>query len=253
MEHKNEKNSVREQILALEAQVDRELEKPPDEVNMAQINAYFREIRELDGGIFEKDDQECARELQALYRKAAVRKKRTCPRYVEAARRAASILIAVGVLFGLSAGVYAAREPIVTFLTEVKEKYTEFFFREEDVAKAPARIETVYTLGFVPEGYELESEQVWDEHIKYTWKNADGNLINFTQGVLDGKMMIDNETEEVLTFSIGEQQIFATEKYGTKIYFWNTNDYSYDLRVHDDDISIEEGLELIRSVTERKK
>ena len=40
----------------------------------------------------------------------------------------------------------------------IYDKFTEFFFDKSDIEKAPSTIETVYTLGYVPEGYELNSQ-----------------------------------------------------------------------------------------------
>ena len=61
-----------EQILEMEERIDEELSKG-EQADMHLTNAYFRRIRELDGGVYEKSEEEVSRELKALYAKARTR------------------------------------------------------------------------------------------------------------------------------------------------------------------------------------
>ena len=68
-------------------------------------------------------------------------------------RRVAGIAAAMLIAFSCAMTVKAVREPVVEFFTNIYEKFVEIIFGEDDIAKAPDTIETVYTLGFIPDGY----------------------------------------------------------------------------------------------------
>ena len=57
---------------------------------------------------------------------------------------------------------------------------------------------------------------------------------------------------EFYYYDIDGLQILANEKYGMKVYFWNTKEYQFRLYIEDDGISADEGIELIRSVVSYK-
>jgi hypothetical protein len=158
----------------------------------------------------------------------------------------------VGLVSVFSVGVYAARAPISQFISKTYDKYIEFFFDQSDVEKAPSTIETVYTLGYVPEGYELDSQSFEKESTVIVWQNKDGNSIELRQYTLDMMLTLDNEEEDLDSFNIDNFSILFKEKYGMKTYFWNTNDYQFRLHIIEDGISTEDGIELIRSVVKYK-
>ena len=138
-----------ERILEIEEKIDEAL-ADSERADMDLIDEYIRQIRELDGTP-EKTKEEMEAEMQIIYSKAAVRKERRFFRWVnDVGKRAAAIFVVIGIFSLLSAGVYAAGVPLVEFLSN---KYVEIFFDSSDVEKAPSVIETVYTLGYVPEGY----------------------------------------------------------------------------------------------------
>ena len=242
----------------MEERIDEELSKG-EQADRHLIDAYFRRIRELDGGVYEKSEEEISRELKALYAKAKRRQRRKqvgsfADPFHSFANRAAAILILIGIFGGFSAGVYAAREPIVKFLSNVYDNHIEIFFDPKDVEKAPSEIETVYTLGFVPKGYELYSEYISDTLVKFVWKNKDGGTIVLEQDTLGGMTKITNENIEQASFDINGTSVLFRKKYGTKSYIWNTNEYLFFMDiVDDDDISVEFGLDFIRSITEYQK
>ena len=241
-----------EQILEMEERIDEELSKG-EQADMHLIDAYFRRIRELDGGVYEKSEEEVSRELKALYAKARRRQRRkrvgsfTDSRH-SVAQRAASILIFVGIFGGLSAGVYAAREPIVNFLSNVYDNHIEIFFDENDVEKAPSKIETVYTLGYVPDGYMQETTFLNEVRSSITWVNDKNDRIVFRQTLLDGVLSLDNEHSVLGTTVMNEMTIMYQFTQHSRSYFWNTNEYQFTLDVPTE-ISYETALVMIDSMT----
>lgn len=241
-----------EQILEIEERIDEELSKG-EQADMHLTNAYFRRIRELDGGVYEKSEEEVSRELNALYAKAKRRQRRKrggsfTDSLHPVAQRAAAILILIGVFSGLSAVVYAAREPIVKFLSNVYDNHIEIFIDENDVEKAPSKIETVYTLGYVPDGYMQETTFLNEVRSSITWVNDKNDKIVFRQTLLDGVLSLDNEHSALGTTVMNEMTIMYQFTQHSRSYFWNTNEYQFTLDVPTE-ISHETALVMIDSIT----
>ena len=94
--------------------------------------------------------------------------KRSCWKYVNTVgKRIAMIAVVIALTFGLSMSVSAVREPVVKFFVHIYERFVEFFYDDDVVTKAPSTIETVYTLGYVPEGYELESCEIGKTMVRF--------------------------------------------------------------------------------------
>ena len=162
-------------------------------------------------------------------------------------KRVAAAVIAAVALSGSMMSVSAVREPVVEFITNVYEKFVEIFFDEEDVAKAPSTIDTVYTLGIVPKGYTINKYIIDADSTYMSWINNNGEKLVFMQGILDGNNMIDNEDAQFELISIDGMKIAYANKNGAKYYFWNTLDYKFTLFVSQT-ISHDTALELIESI-----
>ena len=120
-------------------------------------------------------------------------KQKSYPKFLNASwKRVVASIVVVAMVFGGSMTVKAFREPMVEFFTNIYEKIVEIFFDDEDIAKAPSEIETVYTLGYVPEGYEMESFDSDELTTKIYWTNGD-DKIYFKQYTLDSETHLDNE------------------------------------------------------------
>ena len=244
---------VKRQILIIQDKIDEELNKPECEIDMNIVDNYFKQIRELDGGVYEKSDKQIAKELENIYKKANKNKKKPMLSYLNTTRKqVAAILIAIGIFCGLSIGVYAAREPIVEFFLNVKEKFSEVFFNQEDIEKAPKTIETVYTLGYVPEGYELSDRKIYNKNVKTIWKTSLGTEIIFDPSCINNsEKTIDNENSLSEIFYIENTKILKSEKLDQKIFLWNNNQYIYILTIPKT-ISDEECNRIISSLQEYK-
>ena len=142
---------IRACILSIDEKIEEELTR--QDADMTVVDDYLRQIRDLCGNTYQKSEVELEAELQAIYAQAAQRKKK--PRfwqYSSVGRRVAGLAAALLVAFGCSMTISAVRTPFVNFAMNIYDKFTEFFFDKSDIEKAPSTIETVYTLGYVPEG-----------------------------------------------------------------------------------------------------
>lgn len=164
-----------------------------------------------------------------------------------AGRRVAGIAAAMLIAFSCSMTVKAVREPVVEFFANIYEKFVEIFFGEDDIAKAPDTIETVYTLGFIPDGYEIGQFIIDELTTDMTWQNQHGDMIVLSQGVLSGANTMDVEDANYDIIEWNNKKIAYSEKFGIKHFFWNSVEYEFSLTVSSN-ISKEEAFALIDSI-----
>jgi hypothetical protein len=144
-------------------------------------------------------------------------------------KRAVAACLALFLLLGTLVSCSFIREPIVTFFTNVYEKFTEFFFGDEDTETTSKVIEEIHTLTYVPEGYELVKSPVLtgkDNKLYTIWQNNDGAEIVFYQKVLTFKTTIDTENVEVKNLG-NNIKITIIEKTKYTYVFWNDDNYAY--------------------------
>ncbi len=161
--------------------------------------------------------------------------------------RVAGIAAAMLIAFSCSMTVKAVRETVVEFFTNIYEKFVEIIFGEDDIAKAPDTIETVYTLGFVPDGYAIDQFIIDDIMVDMAWKNENGDRLVLSQGVLTGSNILDTEESNCSIIERNGRMIAYSEKYGIKSFFWNSAEYEFSLTVSSN-ISEDEVFALIDSL-----
>ena len=162
-------------------------------------------------------------------------------------KRVAGIAAAILIAFGCSMTVKAVREPVVEFFTNIYEKFVEIIFGEDDIAKAPDTIETVYTLGFIPDGYMVDRFYIDDIMTTMAWKNENGDRLVLSQGVLMGSNILDAEASNCNIIEKNGVKIACSEKYGIKSFFWNSTEYEFSLTISSD-ISDDEVFALVDSL-----
>ena len=189
-------------------------------------------------------DEECEKNLRKLMR----RLNNPFRLYFNTVgRRVAGIVAVLLIAFSCSMTVKAVREPVVEFITNVYEKCVEFIYGEENLAKAPNTIETVYTLGVIPDGYEMDQFIIDTLAADMIWKNENDDRLVLSQGILFGSIVIDAEESgfEVITWN-GEK-FTVVEKHGIKSIIWYTDEYEFSLTMPSH-ISNEDAFVLIDSL-----
>jgi hypothetical protein len=179
--------------------------------------------------------------------------KRSCWKYVNSiGKRIAMIAVAIALTFGLSMSVCAVRKPVVEFFVNMYEKFVEFFYDDDVSAKAPSTIETVYTLGYVPEGYELESCSIEKMATCFIWINEVGEQIVFSQGLLCEYSLMDNENSNYEIMSVNDITMAVLEKDSIRYCYWSTKNYRFILYMPSD-ISSDVFDSLINSIIKYEK
>ena len=90
-----------------------------------------------------------------------------------------AILIAAALLLA-GCSVYVFREAIFDFIEEIYDDYIRVSY-DEDREGNEEKIEHIYTVQYVPEGYELKKEIASPLKVYFLWENVAGEKITFKQ------------------------------------------------------------------------
>lgn len=160
------------------------------------------------------------------------RQKRPYWKYVNTVgKKIAVIAIAFMMLFGLSMTIKAVREPVVSFIVTVFDKFSELFVDKSETQNAPDKIEEVYTLTDLPEGYLETFFDNSEKTVEFQWRNEE-NIIVFQQNILKSKTTFDIEDSNVSKYYKNGCEIFYISKNNTTKIFWRTNFYSFEIEIN---------------------
>lgn len=155
-----------------------------------------------------------------------------------------ALLVAAALLL-TACTVYAYRGEIRDFIEKVYEERIRVSFYDADQQLKTGNITEYYTLGYVPEGYVLESEQHWAGMSKTKWKNEQDHYIVFEQYILDGaNFSMDSEYGQASVIICGEFEVYCLTS-DISFYTWNDGMYVYQINTSDSLIN----EELTRMVT----
>ena len=170
---------------------------------------------------------------------------RICWNWVNtAAKRAAVIALIVLALLSSAMSVKAIREPVITFFTEIYEKYIDLSF----VGDTSETIEREYALTHIPSGFSLIDKQSTTTSIMTTYKSADGNLLMLDQTITAAiDTSIDNERGTVTNTSVGEIPVLIYEAEDLVLVSWAYDSYYFTL-VHYGQIDPNAMLEIVQGV-----
>lgn len=174
---------------------------------------------------------------------AVVPRKRLSKRTVIALLIAAALLLA-------GCTVYAYRDTIGNFFVEI---FGEYMVGQFDNGKDENFdvIKDIYTVGYVPEGYTLQTEVIRDSMVSYMWQNEDGNIMCFEQKVYDKTIhYLDGENGKVTNFAYDKLNIYCRVFDEWTAYLWDNGDYVFAIRTNHT-FSEEEIVKIIESIIEK--
>ena len=155
-------------------------------------------------------------------------------------RRLIAILVAAALLLTGCAIVY--RNEIRDFIEEICDSFVKVNFSDTD--DTGKRIEDIYELTYIPEGYVLESSVEYSTRVKYIYANSDGKKIRFTQELLDTiSFYADIEIGYNKVVGISLYDVYCKDTKEHIGYMWNDGKYMFRLTM-EAEISTEE-LKLI--------
>lgn len=186
----------------------------------------FRDVPRDDSLIQHEFSPEFERKIEKLIRK----EKTFFWHFVNtASKRVAVIAVVLVMLFTTACSMEAIREPIVRFLIEVYESFTEYRFEGEK----SGTITKEYTMTTVPEGYE-ETDYLKDEvGITTTYENSYGNMIRFSQTITDETYLsIDGEYAETEVRDVSGREVHLYLRDGISVAFWIEDTYLLKIVCH---------------------
>lgn len=117
----------------------------------------------------------------------------------------------------------------VIFRNEIREIFEDFFVMitcKED--RSPGnKIENIYRLSYVPEGYSLEKETLTPVCVQYKYKISEDKYLLFEQRPLDGSdFYVDNEEGYSRVSEITDYEIYYRYTNENHVYVWNDSKHS---------------------------
>lgn len=159
------------------------------------------------------------------------------------------IMVAATIILVLAGmmSVGAIREPIVEFVYNVYEEFTEIFFEGDTTDKITYR----YSLTEIPEGF-VETQRISDDSINIVrYENKENsNIIEIKQCVTEDKtFLLDNKLGRVEKYTINntEINIYISDYCDYYLAYWLSGTDSIKL-TYSGIISVEEILKLIEAI-----
>lgn len=111
----------------------------------------------------------------------------------------------------------------------------------------PKEIEKVYEFTYIPEGYELKSEEVGSLSVLHYYQNANEKAIKLKQVVVDAvDFKINSENSYIREFCVGEIEVYSRRN-TVNNYIWQSNGYIFQIH-SEDNLSEEELTKIILGV-----
>lgn len=202
----------------------------------AELKNAFREAASYEFREIPRDDSliqhEFSPEFERKIAKLIQKEKEFFWHFVNTASKRVAVIAAVLVMLLTTAcSVEAIREPIVRFLIEVYETFTEYTFEGE-------KSETItkeYQMSTVPEGFTQTDYFKEDAVIITTYENSDGDMIRFSQSITtDTNLFIDNESSVTKIIDVSGREVHLYIQDGLPSAIWLEDTYLFKVFCHGD-------------------
>ena len=164
-------------------------------------------------------------------------------------KRVACIVIAALIaLTSITFGVKAIREAVIDFFVESFEKFSIVGFKDEDIPENNKTIETYYAPTYIPEGYELKTDEKMHTYRRMRYV-LDNNYIEYNQYVLQSiSSFIDTERAKTEKVSIiGKDALYLTKDDKCSL-CWIDKEHTYLITVQKK-IAKQELIKIAESIT----
>jgi len=124
--------------------------------------------------------------------------------------------------------VSALREPVVRFIVETYEKFSQVFFHHLE-EEFPATLETYYAPTWLPMGYLEKTDQLVDVIIicERTYENENEDEIKFRQYTITTSLGIDTENVQAKSCSVSGKEGFFYSNKGIQNLSWSDGQYGF--------------------------
>lgn len=152
-------------------------------------------------------------------------------------KRLIAAILAAAILLLVGCTVYIYREKIKNLIAEIHDKYVKVFSDEENNI---IPINEIYSLEYIPEGYDCIEETILPIFVSYKWQNDEGNVISFTQDIMKTNIFIDVENGYSKVMEFENVEIYYKNTSQFNRYIWSDGVYlmtlSFDTEVQESDL-----------------
>ena len=137
----------------------------------------------------------------------------------------------------------------IIFRNEIREVFEEFFvsLRYEPGDTSQDKIEEIYVLTYVPEGYVLENEYFSSHLVRYKFTNQEDVLLVEQHTIANSNYYIDSENGYSRINEIEEYAVYYRFTGMNHIYVWNIKNYSMEIKSNKQ-ISVQELLLIVKNI-----
>ena len=175
---------------------------------------YERELAEMADGVI--CSEEHVRRVSEIVENAlAEEKKRSCVKWI-------SILVAAALLLAGCSAAIVYRRQIGSFIEQIYEEYIHVSFNDE---QGHSEIKEVYTLTYLPEGYEMTNQVISEGCVFYEYSDSNGNWLTFEQYPKKVIVQVDNENDPPVLLQLGDIEVYYRPINSLYHYIWYDQNY----------------------------
>lgn len=141
----------------------------------------------------------------------------------------------------------------IIFRTQICELFENLFVTVtyDEGNSRGGKIENIYQLSYVPEGYELKNEMITPLCTQYEFQNQNGDYIWFEQKLVGGTdFVVDSEEGYSQIEEVIDYEVYYRYTNKNHLYVWKDSKYSMSLK-STLKLSTEEILAILNGITEK--
>ena len=199
------------------------------------INEKFEE--EMEGCV---EDASCTLRHRLIMKKIA-KGKCTCREDLVRMKKRGIMIAIIAAMLALTSCTLAIvyREKIGGFIERVFDDHVAVESENSETDNYPKKIEKVYEFTYIPEGYELKSEEINFLNVVRIYKDLSEKELKLKQIVFSGDFQANIENSYKKAFTFGEIEIYNRQNVVNN-YVWQSNGYIF--QIHSEDSLSEEEL-----------
>lgn len=160
-------------------------------------------------------------------------------------KRLIAAILAAAILLLVGCTAYIYREKIKDLIAEIHDKYVKVFSDTEGTNTIP--IDEIYSLEYIPEGFYCIEEKILPIFVSYKWQNEYGNIISFTQDIMNTNIFMDAEHGYSEIMNIDNIELYHCNTSQSHYYIWSEGVYLMKLSF-DTDVQESELVKIIQGI-----
>ena len=136
----------------------------------------------------------------------------------------AAALIAAAVLLA-GCTVYIFRGSVWESVVKIYKDHIEISFNRDNMGNDKP-LEDIYSLGYMPEGYELKTDRSNPGIVYRVWKNGESDRISFEQySLFNSDILLNAEDGSTTIFECAGWEVYCRQYEDSCYYIWVDKDY----------------------------